>query len=89
MKRVTLVAAAVVLLASTGFAERPRRNVSAARHPNLASAQRLCQHPYDKIEAAQRANEWDLDGHAKKAKELLEQVNSELKEAALAANRNR
>ena len=89
MKRASLVAAAVVLLAGTGFAERPRRNVSAARHPNLASAQRLCQQAYDKISAAQRANEWDLNGHAKKAKELLEQVNHELKEAALAANANR
>jgi hypothetical protein len=30
-----------------------------------------------------------LDGHAKKAKQLLEEANRELKEAALAANRNR
>jgi hypothetical protein len=36
----------------------------------------------------QRANKWDMDGHAAKAKELLEQVNRELKEAAEAANKN-
>jgi len=37
--------------------------------------------------AAQRANEWDMGGHAQKAKDLLEQVNNELKQAAEAANR--
>jgi hypothetical protein len=39
--------------------------------------------------AAQRANEWDMQGHAQKAKELLDQVNAELKEAAGAANEGR
>ena len=38
---------------------------------------------------AQQANEWDMDGHAAKAKELLDQVNRELKLAAEAANKNR
>jgi hypothetical protein len=44
---------------------------------------------YDKITAAQKANEYDLDGHAAKAKDLLEQVNAELKAAAEAANGNK
>jgi hypothetical protein len=85
MKKLMLVAAALVL-ATTASADRPKRNVSAARHPNLANAQKLVQQAYDKVSAAQSANEWDLGGHAKKAKELLEEVNKELKEAALAAN---
>ena len=37
---------------------------------------------------AQKANEWDMEGHAQKAKELLNQDNDELKAAAQAANRN-
>jgi len=37
--------------------------------------------------AAQQANEFDMDGHAQKAKEMLDQVNRELKAAAEAANR--
>jgi len=41
-----------------------------------------------KLVAAQQANEWDMNGHAQKAKELLDQVNRELKEAAEAANAN-
>jgi len=66
----------------------PERNVSAARHPNIAAAQRLCDQAYNKIVAAQQANEWDMDGHAQKAKDLLDQANRELKAAAEAANRN-
>ena len=66
---------------------QPQRNISSARHPNLAAAQRLSQQAYEKITAAQQANEWDMKGHAQKAKELLDQVNRELKEAAEAANR--
>ena len=40
------------------------------------------------VTAAQQANEWDMAGHAQKAKDLLDQVNSELKLAAQAANKN-
>jgi hypothetical protein len=67
---------------------QPARNVSGARHPNLAAAQRFAQQAYDKINAAQGANEFDMDGHAAHAKQLLEQANNELKAAAEAANKN-
>ena len=62
-------------------------DVSAGKHPNLAAAQRFSQQAYTKIIAAQQANEWDMQGHAQKAKSLLDQVNSELKLAAEAANK--
>ena len=77
-----LLAGGVVL------AQKPADNISPRRHPNLAAAQRLSTQAFEKIVAAQAANEWDLDGHAQKAKELLDQVNRELKEAAEASNRN-
>lgn len=67
----------------------PVRNVGAGRHPNLAAAQRLTDNAYNKIVAAQQANEFDMDGHAAKAKDLLDQANRELKAAAMAANKNR
>jgi len=67
---------------------QPKRNVSGARHPNIAAAQRLSHQAYEKIIAAQEANEWDMQGHAQKAKDLLDQVNRELKLAAEAANKN-
>jgi hypothetical protein len=78
--------AATVLATQVAGAQEPARNVSGARHPNLAAAQRLSQQAYNKITAAQQANEWDMAGHAAKAKDLLDQVNNELKMAAEAAN---
>jgi hypothetical protein len=41
-----------------------------------------------KVGAAQAANEWDMDGQAAKAKELLDQVSPELKLAAEDANKH-
>ena len=66
----------------------PAENISGRRHPNLAAAQRLCDQAFEKIQAAQSANEFDMDGHAAKAKELLDQASRELKEAARAANKD-
>lgn len=71
-----------------GCAKKPVQNVSGKRHPNLAAAQRLSANAYQKIIAAQQANEWDLEGHAQKAKDLLDQANQELKQAAQASNAN-
>ena len=62
--------------------------MSAERSIPIWRAQRLSQEAYEKITAAQQANEWDMQGHAAKAKELLDQVNKELKLAAEAANKN-
>jgi hypothetical protein len=94
MKRWNLFVAFVlgltVISAGLVFAQKkPATNVSARRHPNLAAAQHLSVQAYQKIVAAQQANEWDMNGHAQKAKELLDQVNQELKLAAEAANANR
>ena len=66
----------------------PKEDISAKKHPNLAAAQRHCEMAFEKVQAAQQANEWDLAGHAAKAKELLDQASKELKEAAEAANKN-
>lgn len=67
--------------------DAPDANVSGTKHPNIARAQILIEQAYASVVAAQRANEYDLDGHAEKAKTLLEQASSELKQAALAANK--
>jgi hypothetical protein len=76
----------MLLAGGIATAQKPKRNVSAARHPNIAAAQRLTQQAWEKIGAAQRANEFDMEGHARKAKDLLEQANQELKMAAESAN---
>lgn len=66
----------------------PSTGISAHRHPNLAAAARLMKRADARIVDAQHANEWDLDSHAARAKQLLEQAGQELKESAQASNRN-
>jgi len=56
-------------------------------HPNLVAADRLCSQAFAKLEAAQTANEYDLGGHAKKAKELLKQAQDEIKLATATADK--
>ena len=63
-------------------------NVSKGRHPNLAAAQTFIEKAVNRVSLAQKANEYDMDGHAAKAKELLDQAYSEIKLAAEAANAN-
>ena len=86
-RRLVLLLSMTLLCATTVIAQRPPENVSPRRHPNIAAAQRFVEQAFNKITAAQEANEFDLGGHAAKAKELLDQVNKELKLAAEAANR--
>ena len=83
-----LAGAALLLVGGLAFAQ-PRQNVSGARHPNIAAAQRLSRQAWQRVVDAQQANEWDMQGHAAKAKELLDQASNELKLAAEAANRNK
>jgi len=81
--------ATMLLCGTMAFAQKkPVQNVSSKKHPNLAAAQRLSEQAYQKVVAAQKANEWDMEGHAQKAKDLLDQANNELKQAAEAANKN-
>ncbi len=85
----TIVLGAALMSGSVVYAKgagKPATNVSAKKHPNIAAAQKAATTAFDKIVAAQKANEWDMDGHAQKAKDLLEQANTELKAAAEVAN---
>jgi hypothetical protein len=58
------------------------------RHPNITAAHKACEQAIEKITAAQKANEYDMEGHAAKAKDLLTQAEAELKQARAAANAN-
>ena len=57
------------------------------RHPNLRAAQDLINQAIDRVTAAQGANEFDMGGHAAKAKELLMDAKREIRIAAEEANR--
>jgi hypothetical protein len=56
-------------------------------HPNLMAADKLCAQAFAKLEAAQKANEYDLGGHAAKAKDLLKQAQDEIRLATAAADK--
>ena len=90
MKKPILVLVLVCLLAAgVAIYAKPVHNVSGAKHPNLSEAQGLVDKAWNRIVAAQQANEFDMAGHAAKAKELLNEANKELKLAAEAANANK
>ncbi len=81
-----VVFGALLLVGAGAIAQKPERDISHERHPNLAAAQDLSYRAWQRILDAQKANEWDMEGHAQKAKNLLDEVNRELKLAAGAAN---
>ena len=89
MKALSLTAALTTLLLIGGasLAQNPAEDISPQRHPNLAAAQRLIRQAYDKIATAQQANNYDMQGHAKRAKELLDEASKELKVAAEEADK--
>ena len=80
------IAAMLATPVSLALARGPAQNVNPHRHPNIAAAQRLATQAFDKLVAAQGANEFDMNGHAQKAKEALELANNEMKLAAETAN---
>ena len=82
---ISCVAVGLLMIGSAAYAG----NVSKARHPNLAAAQNLIERAINKVTLAQKANEYDMDGHAAKAKDLLDQAYAEIKLAAEAANANK
>jgi hypothetical protein len=88
-KSIVVLALALLLTVGAVFAQKPAGKISGKRHPNLAAAQRFVAQALVRTTAAQKANEFDLDGHAKKAKELLEEANKELMLATKASNENR
>jgi hypothetical protein len=82
----TAVIGSLLVVGGVAVAQLPKENISGKRHPNLAAAQQLSQQAYEKIVMAQEANEFDLQGHAQMAKNLLERVNNQLRMAATASN---
>jgi hypothetical protein len=87
LRKVTLGAVAAIALVAGGFTAA--QNINPHRHPNLAAAQSLIDQAIGRIDAAQHANEFDMGGHAARAKDLLVRANQELKAAAMEANENR
>ncbi|MGO9437537.1 MAG: hypothetical protein ACLPH3_13580 [Terracidiphilus sp.] len=86
LRKLTIGSALTLALVAGGVTVA--QNVNPHRHPNLAAAQRLIDQAMGRIDAAQQANEFDMGGHAAKAKDLLARANEEIKAAAIDANRH-
>jgi hypothetical protein len=88
MKIRNLILSCALVLGLAASCVTVARAVDPYRHPNLAEAQSLIAQAIDRVTAAQQANEYDMNGHAARAKDLLMQANHEIQLAARAANRN-
>ncbi|HEY0704105.1 MAG TPA: hypothetical protein VGD60_15150 [Candidatus Acidoferrales bacterium] len=55
-------------------------------HGNMRAAQQLIQQAWFKVDEAQKDNNYNLGGHAGRAKELLAQASGEIKASAEDAN---
>ena len=75
-----------VLFSLVSLAQEPVLDIDQKVHPNLYEAQRHVIEANKYIATAQKDNHYDMKGHAEKARQLLVQVNNELKLAAEAAN---
>lgn len=64
-----------------------QENISAHGHPHLAEAQRLIGEAETQIDTAQAYWHDKLGDHAQRAKQLLQQADGELKQAAQYANK--
>ncbi len=58
-------------------------------HPNIEAARSALNTAEERITAAQKANEYDMGGHAAKAKEMITGAKEELRLAAETANEKR
>jgi len=81
---VLLALAAAGAIASTLALAGPERG-----HPNIIDARKETQHAIEHMQKAQRANEFDMGGHAQRAIDLLNQAQEEMRMAAETDNRKR
>jgi hypothetical protein len=89
LKRIVMIGVALCAAFALGavmFAQRPPVDVG-ERHGNMRAAQELIQQAWMKVDEAQQDNNYNLGGHAGRAKELLTQASNQIKMAAEAANR--
>jgi hypothetical protein len=83
---INTILSAAVFCSSVTLAQDPVQDIDNKLHSNLAAAQSHVVQANSYVSAAQKENKYDMQGHAEKARQLLAQVNQELKLAAEAAN---
>lgn len=63
-------------------AQQPTVAIDTDGHGNLSAAQEYISMAWQRVDRAQKINNYDMSGHAARAKELLEQANAEILAAA-------
>jgi hypothetical protein len=91
-KRIWMVAMALCAafaFSAVLFAQQEPRVTVGEKHGNMRAAQEYIQQAWRKVDEAQKDNNYNLGGHAGRAKELLAQASEEIKLSAEAANSHR
>lgn len=86
LKRFVLAAG---LATATMAMSQTIQNVDPSRHGNLAAAQSLIAQAFERMTEAQRSNNYELGGHAGRAKQLLSEAATEIGLAAATADKRR
>jgi cellobiose-specific phosphotransferase system component IIA len=86
LKRLVLVAG---LATGTMAMSQTVQNVDPSRHGNLAAAQSMIAQAYQRMTEAQQSNNYELGGHASRAKQLLSEAANEIGLAAATADGRR
>jgi hypothetical protein len=82
-----LVVLALVCTGVAYAAQAPTNTVDVKTHPNLYNTNVAIQNAFNILVIAQEHNEFDLGGHASKAKSLLVQASQEVNAAGRAAGK--
>jgi len=77
----TILALALGATVGAGFAA-----IAAEKNPNITAAENYMSQALAKITDAQKANEFDMEGHAQKAKDLVTQAQAEMQQAETIAD---
>jgi hypothetical protein len=86
---VAIALCAVFALSAVLFAEQEPRVTVGEKHGNMRAAQEYIQQAWRKVDEAQKDNNYNLGGHAGRAKELLAQASEEIRLSAETANSHR
>ncbi len=86
-RRLTLVAASALALSLMSGCAVADDGFYVSRHPNIEAADFDAQQAIERMRAAQRANDYDMGGHAGRAIHLLQEARYEMEAAAEAATR--
>jgi hypothetical protein len=86
---VAIALCAVFALSAVLFAQQEPRVTVGEKHGNMRAAQEYIQQVWRKVDEAQKDNNYNLGGHAGRAKELLAQASEEIKLSAEDANSHR